>query len=80
MYLILELLLGGELLDAVMAKGSYCEADARLCFVQLLRGIHYLHSRSAVIDIAVYPGCKREGFRLDPTPWYGLSQHARIQI
>lgn len=44
-YLILELLLGGELLDAVMAKGSYCEADARLCFVQLLRGIHYLHSR-----------------------------------
>ena len=41
----MELLLGGELLDAVLAKGSYSEADARLCFVQLLRGVHYLHSR-----------------------------------
>ena len=44
-FLIMELLLGGELLDAVLAKGSYSEADARLCFVQLLRGVHYLHSR-----------------------------------
>ena len=70
-YLILEVLLGGELLDAVMAKGSYCEADARLCFVQLLRGIHYLHSRSAVVNTAVHPVCKglrRKGSRLDPTP------------
>lgn len=39
--------MGGELLDAVLAKGSYSEADARLCFVQLLRGVHYLHSRCA---------------------------------
>ena len=45
----MELLLGGELLDAVLAKGSYSEADARLCFVQLLRGVHYLHSRCAVL-------------------------------
>jgi len=47
-FLIMELLLGGELLDAVLAKGSYSEADARLCFVQLLRGVHYLHSRSVL--------------------------------
>ena len=40
-----ELLLGGELLDAVLERGSYSEADARLCFVQLLRGIEYLHER-----------------------------------
>ena len=46
-YLITELLTGGELLDAVLEKGSYSEADARLCFVQLLRGIEYLHSRRA---------------------------------
>jgi len=44
-YLIMELLTGGELLDAVLDKGSYSEADARLCFLQLLRGIHYLHSQ-----------------------------------
>ena len=48
MYLIMELLTGGELLDAVLDKGSYSEADARLCFLQLLRGIHYLHSQCAL--------------------------------
>jgi serine/threonine protein kinase len=44
-YLIMELLTGGELLDAVLEKGSYSEADARLCFIQLLRGMAYLHSQ-----------------------------------
>lgn len=43
-YLITELLTGGELLDAVLERGQYSEADARLCFVQLLEGIAYLHS------------------------------------
>lgn len=46
-YLVTELLLGGELLDAVLERGSYSESDARLCFAQLLSGIDYLHSRSA---------------------------------
>jgi serine/threonine protein kinase len=46
-YLITELLTGGELLDAVLESGSYSEADARRCFVQLLRGIDYLHSKCA---------------------------------
>lgn len=44
-YLITELLTGGELLDAVLQRGSYNEADARNCFVQLLRGIEYLHAK-----------------------------------
>ncbi len=44
-YLITELLTGGELLDAVLQRGSYNEADARDCFVQLLRGIEYLHAK-----------------------------------
>jgi hypothetical protein len=44
-YLITELLTGGELLDAVLQRGSYNEAEARMCFVQLLRGIEYLHSK-----------------------------------
>ena len=47
MYLITEVLWGGELLDAVLERGSYSEADARLCFVQLLKGISYLHSKWA---------------------------------
>lgn len=44
-YLIFELLNGGELLDAVLERGQYSEADARLCFAQLLDGISYLHSQ-----------------------------------
>ena len=44
-YLITELLHGGELLDAVLQRGSYNEQDARVCFAQLLKGIDYLHSK-----------------------------------
>lgn len=47
-YLITELLTGGELLDAVLQRGNYTESEARNCFVQLLRGIEYLHSRHVV--------------------------------
>jgi serine/threonine protein kinase len=47
-FLITELLTGGELLEAVLKHGSYHESDARLCFTQLLRGIEYLHSRGVV--------------------------------
>ena len=44
-YLITELVTGGELLEAVIKRGAYREAEARACFEQLLRGIAYLHSR-----------------------------------
>jgi len=42
-YLITELLTGGELLDALLAKGSYTEEDARMCFEKLLSALAYLH-------------------------------------
>lgn len=44
-YLITELVTGGELLEAVLQRGSYSELEARLAFVQLLHGIQYLHSK-----------------------------------
>jgi len=44
-YLITELVTGGELLEAVIRRGAYTETEARLCFIQLLKGIQYLHSR-----------------------------------
>lgn len=47
-YLITELLTGGELLDAVLEKGTYSEADARKCFRQLADGLKYLHSKHVV--------------------------------
>ena len=43
-YLIMELLQGGELLDAVLEKGHYSEDDALTCLLQIMRGIMYLHS------------------------------------
>ena len=41
----MELLRGGELLDALREKGHYSEEDARLVFLQLMRAVQYLHSR-----------------------------------
>ena len=56
-YLITEMLTGGELLDAVLQRGSYNESEARMCFVQLLRGIEYLHGRCVCIhyDFLIRP-------------------------
>jgi hypothetical protein len=48
-YLITELVTGGELLEAVLQRGTYSEAEARLAFVQLLKGIKYLHSKCVCI-------------------------------
>ncbi|GMH39142.1 hypothetical protein BSKO_07040 [Bryopsis sp. KO-2023] len=47
-FLITELLTGGEVLDAVLERGTYSEADAKLCFIQLLEGISYLHSQGII--------------------------------
>lgn len=43
-YLVTELLDGGELLDTVIARGSYTERDARAIFKSVCEGLHYLHS------------------------------------
>ncbi|GBF97717.1 hypothetical protein Rsub_10881 [Raphidocelis subcapitata] len=45
-YLITELVGGGELLEAVIRRGAYGEAEARGCFASLMAGIAYLHSRN----------------------------------
>ena len=42
-YLSTELMRGGELLKSVIEKERYGENDAKQCFVQMLRGIQYLH-------------------------------------
>ena len=45
-YLVLELLPGGELLTALQKRGNYTESDARKAFVQVLYGLEYLHDRN----------------------------------
>ncbi|EFN53608.1 hypothetical protein CHLNCDRAFT_32147 [Chlorella variabilis] len=47
-HLIMELLRGGELLDAVLEQGHYSEADARTIFRQLMEALQYLHSKGVV--------------------------------
>ena len=43
-YLIMELLKGGELLDAVIETGHYGEGEARAIFQQIISAVKYLHS------------------------------------
>jgi calcium/calmodulin-dependent protein kinase I len=45
LYLVLELLTGGELFDRIISKGHYSEADARKVTITLLDAIKYLHSQ-----------------------------------
>jgi len=46
LYLVLELLTGGELFDTIIAKGHYSEADARQVTITLLDAIKYLHTQN----------------------------------
>jgi serine/threonine protein kinase len=63
-FLVTELVTGGELLEAVLQRGTYSETEARLAFVQLLRGIQYLHSkcvRGARSCVCVWGGGRQQG-------------------
>ena len=40
-----ELVPGGELLEAVIKRGAYSEAEAAACFRALVRGVEFLHAR-----------------------------------
>ena len=46
LYLVLELLTGGELFDTIIAKGHYSESDARTVTITLLKAIKYLHDQN----------------------------------
>lgn len=47
-YLIMELVTGGELFDRIVAKGSYTEKDASKVLKQILEAIDYMHSKDIV--------------------------------
>ncbi|KAF5829297.1 kinase-like domain-containing protein [Dunaliella salina] len=47
-YLVTELVTGGELLDRVTEKGNYSEEDSRRLIKQILNGVAYLHSHGIV--------------------------------
>ena len=43
LFLVMELLTGGELFDRIIAKGHYSEADARKLAITILTAIKHLH-------------------------------------
>eukprot|EP00698_Gefionella_okellyi_P017356 TRINITY_DN505_c0_g1_i3.p1 TRINITY_DN505_c0_g1~~TRINITY_DN505_c0_g1_i3.p1 ORF type:complete len:578 (-),score=120.79 TRINITY_DN505_c0_g1_i3:256-1989(-) len=45
MYLVMELVTGGELFDSIIEKGHFAENDARKCFAAILRAVSFLHQR-----------------------------------
>ena len=46
--LVMELVEGRELFDAILSRGHYSEADARPIFVQLLTAVDYMHRRNVI--------------------------------
>eukprot|EP00286_Rhodomonas_abbreviata_P015258 CAMPEP_0181322842 /NCGR_PEP_ID=MMETSP1101-20121128/19450_1 /TAXON_ID=46948 /ORGANISM="Rhodomonas abbreviata, Strain Caron Lab Isolate" /LENGTH=508 /DNA_ID=CAMNT_0023430795 /DNA_START=99 /DNA_END=1623 /DNA_ORIENTATION=- len=44
LYIVMELVTGGELFDRVIMKAHYSETEAAGCFIQIMSAIEYLHS------------------------------------
>lgn len=47
-YLVMELVAGGDLFDRIMDKGCYSELDSRRVMRRLLAAVHYLHESSGL--------------------------------
>ena len=45
MYIITELLVGGDLLEALLSGGAFNEDQARAVMRQMLLGLQYMHDR-----------------------------------
>ncbi|GBO34459.1 Calcium/calmodulin-dependent protein kinase type 1, partial [Araneus ventricosus] len=55
-YLVMELVTGGELFDRIVEKGSYTEKDASHLIRQILEAVDYMHSQGVVHrDLKVIP-------------------------
>lgn len=48
LYLVMELVSGGELFDRIVEKGSYTEKDASVLIRKVIDAIHYLHGKGIV--------------------------------
>merc|ERR1712142_1300580 len=47
-YLVMELVTGGELFDRIVEKGSYTEKDAADLIKQVMSAVHYMHESGVV--------------------------------
>eukprot|EP00977_Amphora_coffeiformis_P023297 scaffold12931_cov117-Amphora_coffeaeformis.AAC.2 len=54
-YLVMELLAGGDLFDRIVDKGRYTETESRQVMRRLLSAIHYLHEEQNVVHRDLKP-------------------------
>ncbi|CAG0886420.1 unnamed protein product [Darwinula stevensoni] len=55
-YLVMELVTGGELFDRIVEKGSYTEKDAADLIRQVLEAVDYMHQQGVVHrDLKIFP-------------------------
>ena len=54
-YLVMELLAGGDLFDRIVDKGRYTETESRQVMRRLLAAIHYLHQDQNVVHRDLKP-------------------------
>ena len=55
LYLVMELLKGGDLFDRIVAKGCYSETDSRRVMRRLLSAVHYLHEEQNIVHRDIKP-------------------------
>lgn len=48
LFIVMELLHGGDLFDRIVEKGRYSEASARLVLKNILSAVAYLHSKDII--------------------------------
>jgi len=55
MYLVMELVKGGDLFDSIIEKERYAEIEARHTMRRLLSAVHYLHHHSNIVHRDLKP-------------------------
>ena len=59
-YMVLELVSGGELFDRIVDKGHFSEADASVIMSQIFSSLKYLHERNIVHRDLKVRNCESE--------------------
>ena len=73
-YVVMELLRGGELLDAIMDSGAFSEKDCAQVMFQLFKGLVSIHGRSIThrdLKLRISSSPRRTGSTLSASPTSG---------
>ena len=54
-YLVMELIRGGDLFDRIVEKERYTEVQARRLFRRILTAVHYLHDDQGIVHRDLKP-------------------------